>query len=354
MEYSQTELDNLERLLTSPVQANTELALQLMANDTALVVHFKKYLLIVATFSHAKSVYEVVVKLLEKTFEQNITDLIPPALKGFFDFNFWFKPTLKFAEQLPFFESFKANASTYDVELSKMPHFSPLFYKLGNYCETHYKAYDWAIYFHQKATQYNLKAGASYFKIGFVYMRFLMKVSEELFAQEAIQAFQQAFQCEYFQEKCAYNIGVIYDIYSTQPQNAEFYYKKALELAPNYNSALNNLGYLYLKQQQYDRAKPFIEKALKNAPYDHYILSSMGEWYMRATQDYDKAKMYLQKAIRQQPNFAFHHLLLGDLYLDGLQLPLEANLCYLKVQALEPYHKRAWARLQEIKENYDL
>ena len=47
MNYLRQELENIEYLLTSPIQINIELGLELVANDEVLINHFKTYLEII-------------------------------------------------------------------------------------------------------------------------------------------------------------------------------------------------------------------------------------------------------------------------------------------------------------------
>jgi tetratricopeptide (TPR) repeat protein len=84
--------------------------------------------------------------------------------------------------------------------------------------------------------------------------------------------------------------------------------RKLIQIKPDYAHAYNALGYtLADRTTRYDEAKQLLEKALKLAPEDPFILDSMGWLYYRM-KDYDQAIGYLRRAlaIRADPEIAAH------------------------------------------------
>lgn len=83
---------------------------------------------------------------------------------------------------------------------------------------------------------------------------------------------------------------------------------KVIKLRPNSAAAYNALGYSFADRNvKLARARTLIEKAVKLAPNDHYILDSLGWVYYRLN-DLNKAKKYLQQAydVQQDPEIAAH------------------------------------------------
>lgn len=84
--------------------------------------------------------------------------------------------------------------------------------------------------------------------------------------------------------------------------------RKLIEIKPDYAHAYNALGYtLADRTTRYGEAKVLLEKALKLAPEDPFILDSMGWLYYRM-KDYGQAISYLRHAlaIRPDPEIAAH------------------------------------------------
>jgi eukaryotic-like serine/threonine-protein kinase len=77
---------------------------------------------------------------------------------------------------------------------------------------------------------------------------------------------------------------------------------KALDLDPQWASALNQLGYLYLERDDLAKAGEYLKKAVLAAPGDANPLDSLGEYYFRTGQ-LDEAVAQYQKALRIKPDF---------------------------------------------------
>ena len=74
------------------------------------------------------------------------------------------------------------------------------------------------------------------------------------------------------------------------------YLEKSLELKPDYDEALNHLGYLWAdKGINLQRARVMIEQALKAEPDNPAYLDSMG-WVLFRRGDLEGAIRYLRKA----------------------------------------------------------
>lgn len=113
-----------------------------------------------------------------------------------------------------------------------------------------------------------------------------------------------------------YNIeGLIY-FSLKQYDQAEGYYEKAIELNPNYSEARNNLCGLYLAAGKWDAAIEQCSKAASDVFYKsrEKALTNLGVVYFKKG-DIDKAKENYQKALEINPAFAYTHNELGKLHM---------------------------------------
>ena len=117
---------------------------------------------------------------------------------------------------------------------------------------------------------------------------------------------------------------------------AEKYFEKCLQLAPNFADALNYLGYMWAEHgEKLDRARQLIEKAVKAEPKNGAYLDSMG-WVLFKLKQPKEALGYVLKAI-QAPDGedaeVYSHL--GDIY-DALGETNKARDAWQKSLSLEP------------------
>ncbi len=95
-------------------------------------------------------------------------------------------------------------------------------------------------------------------------------------------------------------------------EDAERHYKKALELAPEYYPAHNNLGSLYLRRHDFVQAQREFQRALELNKNDAAAYFNLGNTYL-LTQRYEESEHYVSEGLRREPNSAFGHLLEGTL-----------------------------------------
>lgn len=113
----------------------------------------------------------------------------------------------------------------------------------------------------------------------------------------------------------AYNhLGLLY-LETKRYDKAEEAFKKALETQPAYPEVWNNLGVLFNRQQRYKDAIPYLEKASQSDGYANpeNALTNLGYSYFRLG-EYAKAKAFHQKALDVAPIFCLAYKNLGDVY----------------------------------------
>jgi tetratricopeptide (TPR) repeat protein len=97
-----------------------------------------------------------------------------------------------------------------------------------------------------------------------------------------------------------------------KPDEAIVHYQKALDLAPGFYPAHNNLGSDYLAKSQFDAAHGQFEQAIKLNQADADAHLNLANLYLM-TRDYPHALASVQEGLRRQPNSALGQFLLGSI-----------------------------------------
>lgn len=118
-------------------------------------------------------------------------------------------------------------------------------------------------------------------------------------------------------------------------QKAEADLKKALELDPDQELALNYLGYSWVDQRiNLERAMDLIRRAVQKRPNDGYFVDSLG-WAHYRKNDFAQAVKHLERAVELKPDDPVINDHLGDAYWKvGRQL--EATYQWKYALGLEP------------------
>ena len=117
---------------------------------------------------------------------------------------------------------------------------------------------------------------------------------------------------------------------------AEKYFEKSLQLAPNFAEAQNYLGYMWAERgEKLDRARELIEKAIKAEPKNAAFLDSMAWVLFKLNQPQEALSHALKAAeLTEEPDATvFDHI--GDIYAALKQLD-KAREYWRKALALEP------------------
>jgi tetratricopeptide (TPR) repeat protein len=129
-----------------------------------------------------------------------------------------------------------------------------------------------------------------------------------------------------------YVYGLVYD-HTNRPEQAQLAFKKAVELNPNFASALVNLGVHQLQNKQYADAQGTFERLTKEFNRNDAItLTSLGSAYRGHSSDYpagsgDRNTLITQseaayrKAVQANPNYGPAYFDLAMLYLDADPFP---------------------------------
>lgn len=123
-------------------------------------------------------------------------------------------------------------------------------------------------------------------------------------------------------------------------------YESILQSAPNLAPAYNNLGALYLRQREYEKAAAVLEKGLKIDPKMQSATALLGVALFEMG-DYARAKPRLEAALRANPKDSNVEMMLGD---DLLKLgqPEAAATHYDQVTQRDPKNQEALYKLGKV------
>lgn len=94
-------------------------------------------------------------------------------------------------------------------------------------------------------------------------------------------------------------------------EEAEKHLLSSLEILPNYNDCITQLGVCYYRGGNYKDASLYYEKALKNNPNDALSINNLAAIYF-ATGKYNQAIEMYKKAIELNPRFADAYINIGS------------------------------------------
>jgi len=148
--------------------------------------------------------------------------------------------------------------------------------------------------------------------------------------KEAIDYFKKSIELKPDFIDAYINLGSMY-FRLNKLKKAEITYKQASDLDPNHILLLNNLATLYKRYKNYKKAEELYRKALKINPNSAEVLSNLGDVYGQ-TMNLDKAEEVLLKAYSISPKTPEINANLAILY--KKQSRYEESLAYAK-QAYE-------------------
>lgn len=108
-------------------------------------------------------------------------------------------------------------------------------------------------------------------------------------------------------------IGVIY-IHAGQRQQAEVYFRQALDADPDCGAALGNLGSLLLADGEDKQAETMLEQAAKLDPENAYVLNNLAALYKNRGDTekylslYKKSQRLLRDKLKQDTRADFHSM----------------------------------------------
>lgn len=138
---------------------------------------------------------------------------------------------------------------------------------------------------------------------------------------------------DYFQR--GYNAYEIKDL-----DNAILNYEQAIELAPNYIQAYNNLGVAYEHKGETAKAIPLYEKAIELNPQLSVAYNNLGNIYC-VKGEIDKAISFFEKAVELDPKYSEAYNGLGNAYQEKGDID-KAIPQYEKAIELNPNYSEAY------------
>ncbi len=162
---------------------------------------------------------------------------------------------------------------------------------------------------------------------------------------EAAVYYQHFINEGFKDQKVFTNYGVILKNLG-KPQQAEYYYRKAIEIDPDYADAHYNLGIILKDLGKLQDAEFSYRKAIELNPYFAQSHCNLGN-ILKDLGNLQDAEFSYRKAIEIKPNFAEVHYNLGNILRDLGKLH-EAELSTRKAIELNPDYANAYLNLGNI------
>jgi len=130
--------------------------------------------------------------------------------------------------------------------------------------------------------------------------------------EKALEHFEQVIQIDPKEIMALYNAGIVNTLINNK-DNALKLLLKAERVGEDIFEVALEAGKLYLEKEEFSKARPLLEKAVKLMPESGTAFRYLGECYA-AVQMTDKAVCAYKKAIRLNPNDAYSLSALGHLF----------------------------------------
>jgi tetratricopeptide (TPR) repeat protein len=99
----------------------------------------------------------------------------------------------------------------------------------------------------------------------------------------------------------------------SQPDVAMRHFQKAIELAPHFYPAHNELGRIYMARSEFDSAQNEFREAIRLNQSDAEAHLNLGNVFL-LTRKYDDALRNVEEGLRREPNSGFGQFILGSIY----------------------------------------
>lgn len=149
--------------------------------------------------------------------------------------------------------------------------------------------------------------------------------------------------------------GIIYYNYKKDWDKALIYFKKAIEIDPNYKSAYNYLARIYTNKGQKDEAGKILQRCIDKGINDALVYFNLAKLFM-GKKKMDEAISLLKKAteINQQDNNNLNlraemFYILGEAYMEKGEM-FKAIDVFKKSLGINPKHLELYARLANLYE----
>lgn len=127
------------------------------------------------------------------------------------------------------------------------------------------------------------------------------------------------------------------------------FYRKAIQLHPNYESAHMNLGNLYRELHQFEKAKYHLKKSVDILEEFPTAWMNLGI-VQNVLKEYPEAERSYFKALSYRKNYANCFYNLGNFYIDTKNFT-SAISSWKKAISINPLHSKAWSNILAFYDN---
>lgn len=167
---------------------------------------------------------------------------------------------------------------------------------------------------------------------------------------KALVQFRQALEWQPELPQAYWQMIGVYGNNFLQPDSAEVYAQKAMELYPSWVKPYIGLAFLLTeKYKLFDRAKPYLKQAMQIDSTSAFVWNYWGVYYMRQ-KEFAEAEKYFKKAIQLDSTFGNTYNNLGIVYKDTRRYD-EAEKYFLKSIQLDSTYALTYNNLGVVYNN---
>lgn len=141
------------------------------------------------------------------------------------------------------------------------------------------------------------------------------------------------------------NLGFAY-LENNEYNKALAQLKQAVKYSKSKDTPLNNIGKTYLKLGHRDKAIQYYNMALRNNPSNVYVLNNIAEYYI-ITKDFEKALIYAKKALNTHKRDDLSYFSLAMIF-ESKGNPTKAKTMYFNSLNINPNYIPAKQRLKNL------
>jgi Flp pilus assembly protein TadD len=186
-----------------------------------------------------------------------------------------------------------------------------------------------------------LQARKHFFE-GFLLANTNIEYNEEV-GNKALVEFRRALQWEPELPQTYWQMAHVFAYKLNQLDSAEVYGQKAIDLHPSWAKPYQDLAFIYSRNKQLERAKPYLDQAMLLDSTDSFVWGTQSVYYARK-KEYDLAEKYFIKALQLDSLNSNRYASLA-LFYDMTNRLNEAEKYYKKAVQIDSTYVRAWIGL---------
>lgn len=329
MEWSQEEIEKIQKLLLSEDESNQLIGLELLKQGESI----DDFIPLLAFLRHAdeqrQEVIAIIEKILSTTSKRKRT--------------YW-ENTCKVFQKVtkPNFEKFEKHEKLFDTYIKTSPRFSELYYWLGIRLRSFLNDNIKGLEYLRKAADYNPHD----YDANFNYAYHLDDSPENL--DIVIKHYSRCIYINNSHYEAYHNLGKAYAAKGDITRAIKTF-REGLTKSPTNVDSRIELSLLVKEQGDLHEARQLLEQALELSPGNDLANNNFAFLLWDSFQEYDLALEYIQKAIKIRPKYALYWHTLAEVEWYGFKNKKNALAALQKAKKVDKNYTAGDAMIAELK-----